>query len=255
MLGWRGMIGLIVPSNNNVIMPEFYSALPEGVTAYETRMRVEGKLTFGSVKKMIEDAELAADLLRQTGVDFITYCCMGSTIIKGWDWEHGLLSKFESCAPKGVCSANSALRDALLALGARRIGLVTSYPDSINALASDFFAAGGFKVAGLVGSPVEDVGDVRWVSPNRVYRRAREANFTDVDAVCLLATDVQTFPIIEPLERDLGVPVLTSNQALLWASLRAIGIDEPISGLGRLLAESRQNVKSVRAKVHPVRAR
>ena len=38
MLGWRGMVGLIVPSNNNVVLPEFYSALPQGVTAYETRI-------------------------------------------------------------------------------------------------------------------------------------------------------------------------------------------------------------------------
>ena len=255
MLGWRGMIGLIVPANNNVIMPEFYSALPEGMTAYETRMRVEGELTFESVKKMIEDAELAADLLRQTGVDFIGYCCMGSTIIKGWDWERNLLGRFAPYAPHGVCSANSALRDALRALGARRIGLVTSYPESVNALAPDFFAAGGFKVTALAGSPVEDVGQVRWVAPERVYRRAREANFKDVDAVCLLATDVQTFPIIEPLERDIGLPVVTSNQALLWASLRAIGIEEPIAGLGKLLAKSRHDERSIGAKARPARAR
>jgi maleate isomerase len=245
MLGWRGMVGLIVPSNNNVIVPEFYSVLPDGMTAYETRMRVEGTLTFDSVKKMIEDAELAADLLRQTGVDFVCYCCMGSTIIKGWEWERQLLSKFADCAPKGVCSANSALRDALIAIGARRIGLVTSYPESINALAPKFFASGGFEVTALVGSAVNDVGDVRWVSPARVYRHARSADFGNADAVCLLATDVQTFPIIEALERDLGVPVLTSNQALLWASLRAMGIDTPIAGLGRLLTNGSHNAKNI----------
>ena len=83
MLGRRGMVGLIVPSNNNVVLPEFYSALPDGVTAYETRMRVAGDLTFEAVRKMTEDAEAAAELLHQTGVDLICYCCMASTIIKG----------------------------------------------------------------------------------------------------------------------------------------------------------------------------
>ena len=47
LLAARGMIGLIVPSNNKVVLPEFYSALPQGVTAYETRMRVEGELHLG----------------------------------------------------------------------------------------------------------------------------------------------------------------------------------------------------------------
>ena len=119
MLGARGMIGLIVPSNNTVILPEFYSALPDGVTAYETRMRVEGELTPETLRKMVGDAEAAADLLRQTGVDFICYCCMASTIVKGWDWERDLLARFARKARKGVTSANGALRDALAALGSQ----------------------------------------------------------------------------------------------------------------------------------------
>jgi maleate cis-trans isomerase len=47
---------------------------------------------------------------------------------------------------------------------------------------------------------------------------------------------MQTFPIIDPLERQIGCPVVTSNQALLWASLRALGVTDPIHGLGKLLA-------------------
>jgi maleate isomerase len=239
MLGWRGMVGLIVPSNNNVVMPEFYSALPEGVTAYETRMRVSGDLTFEVVRKMIDDAGLAAELLRQTGVDFICYCCMGSTIIKGWDWERQILGKLADHAPKGIASANSALRDALISLGARRVALVTPYPETLNALIPDFFAAGGFEVKAIAGMPTLDVAEVRWLSPDRVYRTARSLEVKDVDAVCLLATDMQTFPIIEALERDLGVPVLTSNQALIWASLRALGVEQPVEGLGELLRRPR----------------
>src|SRR4051812_44855301 len=134
MLGRRGMVGLIVPSNNNVVLPEFYSALPEGVTAYETRMRVEGELTAEAVHKMVHDAEAAAELLHQTGVDFICYCCMASTIIKGVSWERALLARFAHRAPKGVASANSALMDALRAIRAKRLALVTPYPENLNAL-------------------------------------------------------------------------------------------------------------------------
>jgi maleate isomerase len=235
MLGWRGMVGLIVPSNNNVIMPELYSALPKGVTVYETRMRVEGNLTFEAVRKMSEDAAAAADLLRQTGVDFVCYCCMSSTIVKGWEWERDLLAKLAKNAPKGIASANSALKDALVTIGARRLALVTPYPESINALLPAFLRSGGFEVKSMVGTPVHDVSAVRWLSLGQVYRAARSLDLADVDAVCLLATDVQTFPIIDALEHDLGVPVLTSNQALLWSSLRALRIDAPIDGLGILL--------------------
>jgi maleate isomerase len=236
MLGARGMIGLIVPSNNTVILPEFYSALPDGVAAYETRMRVEGDLTPETLRKMVGDAEAAADLLRQTGVDFICYCCMASTIVKGWDWERDLLTRFSTKARKGVTSANCALRDALTALGAKRVALVTPYPEDLNALLPAFFSASGFEVTAVAGTPVRDVAAVRGLSPDQIFRTARTLAAEDVDAVCLLATDMHTFPIIEKLERDRGRPVLTSNQALLWASLRALGITEPLGGLGKLLA-------------------
>jgi maleate isomerase len=235
MLGWRGMVGLIVPSNNNVVLPEFYSALPDGVTAYETRMRVEGDLTFEALRKMTGDAEAAAELLRQTGVDFICYCCMASTLVKGWDWERQLLARFADKARKGVASANSALKDALMLVGAKRLALVTPYPESLNALIPKFFAAGGFEVKTITGTQIQEVSAVRGYSPDRIYRTARALALKEVDAVCLLATDMHTFPIIDVLERDLGLPVLSSNQALLWASLRALGINAPVDGMGKLL--------------------
>jgi maleate isomerase len=236
MLGACGMIGLIVPSNNTVILPEFYSALPEGVAAYETRMRVEGDLTPEALRQMVADADAAADLLRQTGVDFICYCCMASTIVKGWDWERDLLAQFASKARKGVTSANCALRDALTALGAKRVALVTPYPEDLNALLPAFFSAGGFEVANVTGTPIRDVAAVRGLSPDQIFRSARSIDVKGIDAVCLLATDMATFPIIDRLEREIGCPVVTSNQALLWASLRALGVSEPIGRLGKLMA-------------------
>ncbi|HEY7245701.1 MAG TPA: hypothetical protein VH678_17655 [Xanthobacteraceae bacterium] len=235
MLGGRGMIGLIVPSNNTVILPEFYSALPDGVTAYETRMRVEGELTPELLRRMVVDAEAAADLLRQTGVDFIGYCCMASSIVKGWDWERDLLSRFSAKARKGATSANAALTDALNALGAKRVALLTPYPPDLNALLPAFFSARGFEVTQVSGTPVREVAAVRGLPPERILHTARGLGAAGMDAVCLLATDMQTFPIIEPLEREIGLPVVTSNQALLWASLRALGLGEAIGGLGKLL--------------------
>jgi maleate isomerase len=240
MLGRRGMVGLIVPSNNNVVLPEFYSALPEGVTAYETRMRVKGELTAEAVQRMLDDAEAAAELLHQTGVDFICYCCMASTIVKGLAWERALLARFADRAPKGVASANSTLMDALRAIGATRLALVTPYPENLNALLPEFFSAEGFDVATIAGPRIRDVSAVRTLAPDRLYETARALAVDSIDAICLLATDMETFPVIERIERDLRLPVVTSNQALLWASLRALGIDDAIDGLGKLLRLARR---------------
>jgi maleate isomerase len=184
---------------------------------------------------MTRDADAAAELLRQTGVDFICYCCMASSIVKGWDWERRLLAQLAGKAGKGIASANSALCDALSLLGARRLAVITPYPATLNALLPNFFATAGFQVTSMAGPQINEVAAVRAVSPESIRHAARSLPLHEADALCLLATDMETFPLIALLERELGLPVLSNNQAMLWSSLRALAIDAPIEGLGELL--------------------
>jgi maleate isomerase/arylmalonate decarboxylase len=51
----------------------------------------------------------------------------------------------------------------------------------------------------------------------------------------ITCTDFPALPLIAPLEAELGVPVVTSNQATLWAALRRAGVHDVVSGAGRLL--------------------
>jgi len=60
-------------------------------------------------------------------------------------------------------------------------------------------------------------------------------NIPEADAVFISCTSVRTFEIIAPLERDLGKPVISSNQATIWHALRKTGIRDTIEGYGRLL--------------------
>ncbi len=235
MLGWRGMAGLIVPANNSVILPEIYRALPDGITAYETRMNVEGDLTVEAVERMIRDANAAATLLRQTGVDLICYCCMASSIIKGWEWEDELLARLAPNAARGATSANRAMLDALRHLGARTVALVTPYPGELNALLGEFFAARDIRVASIGGVEVRDVKEVRRLEPEGLRAICRELDLGGVDALCLLATDMETLSVIDALEREFDRPVVSSNQAIAWAILNGLELDAPVSGHGGLL--------------------
>ena len=85
---------------------------------------------------------------------------------EGWDWERGLLARFAGKSHNGVASANGALRDALTAFGAKRVALVTPYPDDLNALFPAFFFVGGFEVKTIAGPPIQAVSAVRGLSPD-----------------------------------------------------------------------------------------
>ena len=56
----------------------------------------------------------------------------------------------------------------------------------------------------------------------------------DVDAIVMNNANLRTIEVIEPLERDIGKPVVTGNQALFWSCIRKLGIEDPVPGFGKL---------------------
>ena len=56
-------------------------------------------------------------------------------------------------------------------------------------------------------------------------------------ALLITCLNLWSHTVIDALESELGVPVITSTQATFWKALRMAGIEDRIPRLGRLLAE------------------
>ena len=235
VFGPRCKIGLVVPANNSVIEPEFWSVLPAGVAAYATRMMARGNLTAEAVQLMETQIDRAVDELVATGVDVIAYADMVTTFVmeKGWN-EAKVAHIAERCGVRCV-SAWTSLRDALTALGVRRLALGTPYPAAIHALALPFFDAQGYELAGDATLDILAMRDVPRIDGTILEGFVASLPKSGADAVVLLATDLPTFGSIARLEDACGCPVLSSNQVILWASLRAAGVADAIPGLGKLM--------------------
>ncbi|MSQ73805.1 MAG: hypothetical protein EXR27_21415 [Betaproteobacteria bacterium] len=235
VFGPRCKIGLVVPANNSVIEPEFWSVLPAGVAAYATRMMARGNLTAEAVQLMETQIDRAVDELVATGVDVIAYADMVTTFVmeKGWN-EAKVAHIAERCGVRCV-SAWTSLRDALKALGVRRLALGTPYPAAIHALALPFFDAQGYELAGDATLDILAMRDVPRIDGAILEGFVASLPKSGADAVVLLATDLPTFSSIARLEDACGCPVLSSNQVILWASLRAGGVVDAIPGMGKLM--------------------
>src|SRR3972149_3437832 len=123
MLGARAKIGLVVPANNSVIEPEFWSVLPPGVAAYATRILARGNLTPDAVRQMETQVDRAVDELAATGVDVIAYADMVTTFIMERGWNEAKVAQISRHTGVRCVSAWTALRDALDALGVRGFAL------------------------------------------------------------------------------------------------------------------------------------
>lgn len=236
MYGWRGRLGLIVPSSNTTMEMELHDYLPEGVSLHTTRIPLKN-VTEEELVKMNTLAVEGAKLLRDAGVELILYGCTSGSLIGGKDYEKKLEMEIEEEVNVPVISTSTAVIEALKMLDAREIIVITPYTDEINAREKEFLEANDFTVLDIRGLGIEDNQDIGKLEPYSAYRLAKASFMDEAEAIFISCTNWRTFEIIEALENDLGVPVVTSNQASLWLALREMDVMERIPGLGRLFTE------------------
>lgn len=237
--GWRAKIGLIVPPTNTVNEAEWGRMAPEGVTIHVTRMALHTDTSSPEgEQRLYADIERATRDLAQAGLDAIAYGCTAGSMVM----PLGRLTDFMAGVAGVPCVATApSLVHACRALGAERVALATPYHDALNEHERRFLAQNGIEVVALkglgigAGGPHEYVRIAR-VPKDEVAAHARSVDCPAAQALVVSCTDFATLEAIPALERALGKPVVTSNQATFWAALRAAGVDDRLEAGGRLLA-------------------
>ena len=238
MYAWRATIGVIDLATSVTILPEYYHVVPDGVVALTARLVLpRGEATEAALVEMTEsDAlEAAAESLRWARPDVITFACTTGSLVKGPGWDKVLRDRIEARTGIPATTTSTAVLAAFETVGARRLGIATPYLEELNRREREFFEAQGYEVVDIRGLGIRDDREIGAQSPQTAYRLAREANRPEVDCLFISCTNFATLPIIAALEADTSKPVVTSNQATIWDSLRRAGVRERIQGFGRLL--------------------
>jgi len=231
-------IGLVVPSLNVVIEPEFHKMAPEGVSAHATRMLLQGEMTRESYARMAQDAATTAALLRTARVDVIAYACTSGSFLEDGDRITETLER-EGGVP-AVTTAQAVI-EALHVLGLKRIAVGTPYVDFANEAERMFLENAGFEVTDLYGLGLGDtpesrisIGRQKW---QKVLEIARRVDSSDADGVFISCTNLATIGVLEQLEQELEKPVFSSNVATFWSVLSRGGFSDPVPGYGSLLRD------------------
>ena len=232
--GLRLRIGLIVPSSNTTMEPDFHRMAPEGVSVHTARMRLD-EVTPDGLIRMADDAERGAALLATAGVDVVVYGCTTGSLVGGIEWEESLVRSIHENTGARAMSTSGAVVEALRALRARRVGVATPYTDVLNLLEAEFLEDHGFQVAAIEGLRLVDNLEIGRVERG-VIEGLVEAVAEEADTIFVSCTNLPALDLIDGLERRHGRPVVTSNQASLWAALRDSGVKE-MTGYGELLRD------------------
>jgi len=229
-------IGLLVPSSNTTVEPEFYRALPREVTLHVARLYLD-KIATGTIASMVSDIEMQSRSLASADVDIIVLGAAAPSFLKGLGYDREMAKKIEAASGKRATTTSTALIEALQYLGVSRVVLVAAYDDKVNAIAKSFLEVNGFNVLDAQGLGLVDNLVVGRLDATSAYELARKIDRPDAEAIVLACTNWKTMDVIERLERELGKPVLSTTQVTIWTALRAIGRIEGVPGYGRLLRD------------------
>ncbi|MCV2868430.1 aspartate/glutamate racemase family protein [Defluviimonas sp. WL0002] len=235
-IGAKATLGLIVLQADETLEQDFRRLFPDrDVALYVSRIPSGEELSTDSIAAMEAELPRGARLLpRAARFDALGYGCTSGTTLIGAEAVARMVRR--GVETPVVTDPLTAALAALAALGVKHIGLVTPYVENIAAPVRDAFEAAGFPVAAAVTFGEEAEARVARIAPESIRAAAREvAGSEGVEALFLSCTNLRTLDVIDDLESELGIPVLSSNQVLAWHMARSTGATLAKDAPGRLL--------------------
>ncbi len=229
-------IGLIIPSVNTYSEPQFTHFAPAGLGIHVARARVAGEWK-RPLPDMAGEIATAAKLLSDCHPNMIVFHCTDTSMTQGPQGEGRILDIVREATGIEALATSKLVREGLEVLGINNMILLTPYKS--NKAVIDYVTASGFTVVRDRAMNLE-AKDFGRVTPAQWAQMAKELDGPDVDGVFLSCTNTTQIEAIADIERELGKPVVNSNQAVLWGCVKRLKKTlsplKPMPELGRLMA-------------------
>jgi len=227
-------IGLIVLATDHTSERDFARVCdPDEVGVYASRIAYENPTTPENLSQMGPRLSQAADLiLPGEPVDVVAYACTAASVVLGNDT---VFDAIRAAKPGAACvTPSTAAFDAFDALGIRRVSVLTPYTDRVTGQLVDYFGGLGLDIVNHRGLGFDDDREMARIDHTSLLEAGANTISEDADALFVSCTAVRAMECISRLEDRIGKPVISSNQALVWRSLRLVGVSRRIQGFGRL---------------------
>jgi len=232
--GSRLRAGVLIPSGNSVAEPELRAMLPPEVSLLVTRLTLRGS-SKAELMQMLDRLEAASELLADAQVEIIVFHCTAVSTFAP-ELAGGIRERIRAASGIDCFTTADAIVDALRHLKAERVSLLTPYIGEVHECEIAFLEANGFLVDGSAHLGINTNKEMATLAPEAILEWAGDKVSASADACLISCTAIKSAPVIAPLERASGVPVLTSNQCMAWHLLRSRGIDAAAGEYGRLFA-------------------
>lgn len=241
--GWRCKFGVMVPSTNTIVQPDFDDLRPDGVTNHVSRIEIPNMdlktdADFDRlVRVSIDGLDGATDRVMTAAPDALIVGMSSLIVWDGLEASQARREALQSRTGVKVTGGSFAMAAALEFFGAHRIAILSPYQPIADQHISQFFADCGFDVVRFHGMRCPSPLLIAHVPPEQVVAAMDEIDGDDIDAIVQFGTNLSMMRQAAEEETRRGKPVLAINSASYWHALREHGIEDRIQGYGRLLAE------------------
>lgn len=227
--------GVLIPSTNTTVEIEYNRLLPPSLQVHVGRLGKAVNIPFSPSRD--EDVDYQSRMLGTAKVEVV---CLAQTSASLFDDDYDTTTKQRMTEGAGVPSLTSAeaIGQAVRALGARRIALVSPYSEEVMGRAQQYYESRyGLEVVGMEGFGATDSYAIGSLSADNATEAFARLDRPEIEVWVVPGGNFPTMPFIAGWEEQFRKPVITSNQAALWAMLGVMHIPDPLSGLGRLLEQ------------------
>ena len=218
---------------------QFYKLLPEGMMLVMLSIGLR-EFTPKDVERAFSPLEEYLAMLMERGVDMIVQVGVPLSILMGVENHDKLLTRIEKATGLPATSTISDVVAAAKFLGIRNLVLANKWDSNMNKVLGMFFERDGIRIAGIHSQAMapgefrKQKSDESLALAYQLGRGALETN-PDADGLYIGGGAWLTFPVVDPLEKEFGKPVITNGNSTIWNSCHLVDYWKPIQGYGRLL--------------------
>ena len=228
-------IGLLALSTDLTIESDFQSichSLP--IDLFVNRIHNENPLTKENLLKMYDQLEsITEKILPGEKINTVAYGCTSGTIAIG---EDKVKEKIQLAKPG--CHVTTPITSAIKAfnkMNVKKIAVFTPYPESVNKTISEYLIKKNINVMSFSTFNLDLDVDFARVDPKYLSEILTKLNINDADALFVSCTALPALAILDEVEKKINKPVFSSNQTLIWDTIRSVGYKSSVEGYGKLL--------------------
>ena len=234
-------IGLLVPSTNTSVEADFQHTAPENVTTHAQRLWIPpGEMSEHHLDEMNSRLKDSVISLASANMDLMVYACTSGSFYRGPAFDDNVVAEIKKLTGLPAITTSQAVTSALRKFGARRLSVATPYPAWTNERLRKYFESLGFELLNVETDVSAAAGGHRCINdqePERIVAFGKSIMLPQAELLFCSCTAWRSLEAADALEKALGKPVVSSNQATVWRAYRDLGITGQIRGGGGRLFE------------------